>query len=279
MQYKTILVHVDRSPHAATRIRIAAEMAARENAHLIGAAMTGIPRYVFEQSEVDLTRTVMANHVDALYRRADEALAQFDRIAAQAGLQSHEARRINDDDQGGLIRQARYCDLVVLSQADRSEAVMPVVSNLPEYAVLNSGRPILITPHAGDFKTVGERILVAWDGTTESTRALANAIPALRHAEKVVIAAFNSSGGTSAHDEKPEADIAQYLSRHDIRAEVMQPTTSLDIGNALLSLAADLGSDLLVMGGYGHTRLRETLMGGVTRTVLETMTIPVLMSH
>lgn len=279
MPYKTILVHVDRSSHAASRIRIAAELAVRESAHLIGAAMTGIPRYVFEQSEVDLTRTVMANHVDTLYQRADEALAQFGRIAAQAGVQSYEPRRINDDDQGGLSLQARYCDLVVLGQADKTEAAMPVVSNLPEYVVLSSGRPVLIVPYAGEFKTVGERALVAWDGTTESTRALANAIPALRHAKNVVVALFNPSSGTDAHGDQPVTDIALYLARHDINAEVVQQATPIDVGNALLSLAADLGSDLLVMGGYGHTRLRETLLGGVTRTVLETMTIPVLMSH
>lgn len=279
MPYKTILVHVDQSKHAEHRIRIAAEIAVRENAHLIGAAMTGISRYVFEESDVDLTRTVMANHIDSLNQRADEALERFDRIAAQAGVQSYERRRVNDDDQGGLSLQARYCDLVVLSQTDRSEPASSVMPDVPESVVLTCARPVLIVPYAGNFKTVGERALIAWDGSTESTRAVTNAIPMLRHARKAVVAAFNPSSGADAHGQQPGADIALYLSRHGIKVEVMQQATSIDVGNALLSLASDLGSDLIVMGGYGHTRLREILLGGVTKTILETMTVPVLMSH
>lgn len=279
MSYKTILVHVDQSKHAASRIRIAAELAVKEDAHLIGAAMTGISRYLYEDREVDLNRTVLANHLDSLYQRAEKALEQFDRIAAQVGVQSHEKRLVNDDDQGGLTLQARYCDLVVLGQTDRNEDSARTISDLPEYIVLNSGRPVLIVPYAGNFKTVGEQVLVAWDGHRESTRAVTNAIPMLCRAKNVVIAVFNPVISSDAHGEQPGADIALFLARHGVKVDVMEQTTTADVGEALLSLAGDVGSDLIVMGGYGHTRFREIFLGGVTKTVLQTMTIPVLMSH
>ncbi|OGB25328.1 MAG: universal stress protein [Burkholderiales bacterium RIFCSPLOWO2_02_FULL_57_36] len=279
MPYETILVHVDHSKHAAARIKIAAEMAVEENAHLIGAAMTGLSRYLYEENTIELNRTVIANHVDFLHQQADESLAQFEQIARQAGVLSVERRLVNDDNQGGLTLQARYCDLVVLGQTDMDEPSARVISDLPEYVVLNSGRPVLIVPYAGVFKTVGQRVLVAWDGRMESTRAVSDAIPLLRRASNVAIALFNPSSGADAHGEQPGADIALFLARHDVKVEVMQQATSIDVGNALLSLAADLNSDLIVMGGYGHTRFREVLLGGVTKTVLATMTVPVLMSH
>lgn len=279
MSYKTILVHVDQSKHAAARIRIAAEIAVKENAHLIGAAMTGLSRFLYEESALDLSRTVLANHVDLLQQRASEALVQCDRIAANTGVQSYEKRLLKDDDHGGLCLQARYCDLVVLGQTDPDEASARALSDLPEYLVLNSGRPVLIVPHAGKFETVGDSVIVAWDGGMEATRAVSNALPLLRRAKNVVVVLFNPSSSADAHGEQPGADIALFLARHDIKVEVMQQATSIGVGNALLSLAADLGTDLMVMGGYGHTRFREVLLGGVTQTILETMTVPVLMSH
>ncbi|HEV2609526.1 MAG TPA: universal stress protein [Noviherbaspirillum sp.] len=282
MSYKTILVHVDQSRHTPARIRIAAQLAAAENAHLIGAAMTGVSRYLYRQNHGEITATIVADQVDFLYQRAEDALAQFERIARESEVRSYERRLLNDDYHGGLCLQARYCDIVVLGQTDPYEAQGRIISDLPEYVVLNSGHPVLIIPHAGEFKCVGERVLVAWDGSMEATRAINAAIPVLRRAGNVVLAIFDSPAGPvdpELHGEEPGADIALFLARHDVKVEVKQQVTSSDVGNALLSLAADTDSDLIVMGGYGHTSFREVLLGGVTKTVLETMTVPVLMSH
>lgn len=279
MSYKTILVHVDQSRHAAARIKIAADMAIADNAHLIGAAMTGISRFFYQESAIDLTRTVIANQVEALYDRANQALAQFDAIARQMGVLSHEKRLVNDEPESSLSLQARYCDLVVISQADRDEPAAGVVADLPEYVMLNCARPVLIVPFAGRFDHVGNNALIAWDGSMEATRAVTNAIPLLKRAKNVTIALFNPAAQFDVHGEQPGADIALFLARHDIKVEIAQQHTEIDIGNALLSLAADIRSDLIVMGGYGHTRFRELLLGGVTKTVLKTMTVPVLMSH
>jgi len=279
MSYKTILVHVDQSRHTASRIRIAAEIAVKENAHLIGAAMTGISRYLYEAGGEDLSRTVLSSHIDVRKQRAAEALEQFEQVAAKSGVPSYERRLLNDDDHGGLCLQARYCDLVVLGQTDRDDAAARALLDLPEYVVLNSERPVLIIPHAGRFESTGDKVLIAWDGSREATRAVTNAIPMLRRASNVVLALFNPEIGVDAYGEQPGTDIALFLARHDIKVEIMQQSAAIDAGNALLSLAKNLGSDLIVMGGYGHSRFREILLGGVTRTVLEAMSVPVLMSH
>lgn len=278
MTYKTILVHVDHSRHAEARIRIAAQIAIAENAHLIGAAMTGVSRYVYEDG-VNLAETVIAGQIKQFYERAEKSLVEFDAIANSLGVLSFERRLVTDEPEGGLALQARYADLVVVSQPDMDESGSTILAGLPEYVMLNSVRPVLVVPYAGKFDRIGARPLIAWDGSMEATRAVANAIPLLKRAHNVTVAVFNPTLKYDVHGQEPGADIALYLARHNIRVDVARQKTNLDTGNALLSLAADLRSDLIIMGGYGHSRFREVLLGGVTRTVLETMTAPVLMSH
>jgi nucleotide-binding universal stress UspA family protein len=279
MSYKTILVHVDRSKHAAARIKHAAEIALAENAHLVGAAMTGISRFIYQDSAIDISRTVVAAQIDALNESANQALAQFESIAKQLGVLSYEKRLVSDEPAGGLALQARYCDLVVISQTDLDEPAASLEADLPEYVMLNCARPVLIIPSAGQFSHIGKNVLVAWDGSMEATRAISNAIPLLKRAKNVTVALFNPNAQIDVHGEQPGADIALFLARHHVKVEVVQKNTSVDIGNALLSTAADIQSDLIVMGGYGHTRFREVILGGVTMTVLNSMTVPVLMSH
>lgn len=274
MSYKTILVHVDQSRHTPERIKIAAKMAIAENAHLIGTAMTGISRFIYQDSAIFLPI-----QIDSLIEEAKQALRQFEAIAAQTGVLSYETRLIDDDPEGGLSLQARYSDLVVIGQTDPDDADFGVISDLPEYVMLNAARPVLVIPYIDGFDRVGANVLIAWNGSIEATRAIANAIPLLKRADNVAVAIFNPSAQYNLHGEQPGADIALYLARHKIKVDVVQETGTLDVGNALLSLAADKGADLIVAGGYGHTRFREVLLGGVTHTLLRTMTIPVLMSH
>jgi nucleotide-binding universal stress UspA family protein len=278
MSYKTILVHADQSRHADERVRVAARLALAEGAHLVGTAMTGISRYLYQDSSIDLTRTVVAMHMDALYQRANESLAQFEAVAAAVGVPTCERRLVDDEPEGGLALQARYADLVVVSQTDPDDPPARLTPNLPEYVMLNSARPVLIVPYAGTFGVVGDNVLVGWDASIEATRAVTNAIPLLKRARQVTIAVFNPNP-FDAHGEQPGADIALYLARHGVNIEVSLQQTGIDVGNAMLSMAADRQSDLIVMGGYGHARFREMLLGGATATLLRTMTVPVLMSH
>lgn len=280
MSYKTILVHVDESARAEERINIAARLANEHDAHLIGAAATGVSRLLYQPGAFGLIDLgSVAINLDFLAERAQRSLAAFEEIVTSAGVDSYETRLIDDEPAGGLSMQARYCDLVIIGQTNRSEPAAGVMANFPEYVVINGGRPVLIVPYAGHFDTIGSKVLVAWDAGTEAAHAVADALPVLKRAEMVEIAAFNPHKRPGQHSEQPGADIALYLARHGVKVNVAQQTTDVDIGNALLSCATDFSSDLIVMGCYGHSRFREVLLGGVTRTVLDSMTVPVLMSH
>ncbi len=144
---------------------------------------------------------------------------------------------------------------------------------------MNAVTPVLIVPYAGTFDTVRHRVVIAWNGSQEAARAVRASIPLLRQADLVQVVVFNPEVGLDAHGEDPGADIALFLARHDVKVDVSWQITESDIGNAILSHVADVNADLLVMGGYGHARFREILLGGVTRTILRSMTVPVLMSH
>ena len=275
MAYKTILVHVDHSVHAEARIALAVRIAAEQGAHLIGAAMTGISRFIYHGATVDIARTVLAAQLDVLTNTANEALARFEELASAVGGLSFERRLVDDDAAGGLALQARYADLVVMSQFDPDDPVARIDPELPAYVMLNSAHPVLMVPYANAVATVGSHALVAWDETLPASRAVSAAVPLLRRAGKVTLAVFNAGAQTRVAG----ADIALYLARHGINVEVRHEENAGDVGAALLSLAADIGADLLVMGGYGHARFREVLLGGVTQTILKSMTIPVLMTH
>lgn len=279
MSYQSILVHVDQSRNAAERIRIAAGIALAENAHLIGVAMTGVSRWMYANSAPMFADPGMVINLEFLREKAQGALVEFERIVQSLGVDSYEMRLVDDEAAGGLSMQARYSDLVVIGQTDLEDPSPSVPPDFPEYVVLNCGRPVLIVPYVGHFKTVGERALIAWDAGVPAARAVSAALPLLRRARIAQLAVFNPQRDLGKHGEQPGADIALYLARHKVKVNVSEQDAYSDTGNALLSLATDFASDLIVMGGYGHSRFREILLGGVTRTVLDTMTVPVLMSH
>jgi nucleotide-binding universal stress UspA family protein len=279
MSYKTILVHVDHSRHTPQRIRVAAEIALRDNAHLVGLAMTGVSRYLLDSDTVDQQEPVLLTHISALKKQAEQALEKYEELVRQMGVLSWEKRLVDDEPAGGVSLEARYADLVVLGQTDTDEVLPAMMSDFPEYVVMYAGRPVLIVPYAGSFEHIGKKILVAWDGSMEASRAINGALPFLRQAQEVKVVVFNADKQVNVHGEQPGADIALYLARHGVNVDVLQETTDQDSGNALLSLAADTFADLLVMGCYAHSRFREVLLGGASRTVLESMTLPVLMAH
>lgn len=276
MSYKTIVVHVDSSSHAEARMRHAAQLAVQFDSHLIGSAFSGVSRYAGREVTLELAM-LAPSEASAIAQRNQAALARFEAIAASTGVASVERRLMEDDPAGGLALQARYADLVVLSQTDLDEpASSHLVGALPEQVVLDGGRPVLILPYAGSFPTVGSKILVAWDGGLEATHAVFNALPLLRRAALISVVVFNAA---PAAGHEPGADLALYLARHGVRCTVRASATPIRAGEQLLSEAADLQADLIVMGAYGHSRFREIMLGGVTETILESMTVPVLMSH
>jgi nucleotide-binding universal stress UspA family protein len=282
MSYKTVLVHVDNDKHANERIKFAAKIAISEDAHLIGAAPSGVSRYIFQSKfiyEGGAMAMHVGSHLEELRKHAQDALTAFENTAKQEGVNSYEARQVDDEAGGGISLQARYSDIVVIGQTNLDDPSPTTLPDFPEFVIMNSGRPVLIIPYAGTYGTVAKRVLIAWDASTSATRAVTAAIPLMKRAENVDVVVFNPDARGDVHGEQPGADIGLYLARHGIKVNVVRQKTDIDVGNALLSIAADLSSDMLIMGGYGHSRFREILLGGVTRTVLESMTVPILMAH
>jgi nucleotide-binding universal stress UspA family protein len=231
-----------------------------------GAAMGGIPPEFIEsqRSEAD--------------KNARQATARFEQAASRAGV-SAETLILNASISGAaekLGRMGRRFDLVVLGQASHDQP-MPEVE-IDEGVLFECGRPVIFVPFIQKGGMQLNNVMVAWDGSRAATRAIADSLPLLKKAKQVEVVVIGNKPPKS--DEVPGADLGQHLARHGLKVTVKRLTASdIDVASTLLSYAADKATDMIVMGGYGHSRLREFVLGGATRGLLEAMTVPVLMSH
>jgi nucleotide-binding universal stress UspA family protein len=279
MSYKNLLVHLDNDGRCAERIGIAAKLAVDFEAQLAGLYLVQQPR---------IPGAVRAALGDDFFREQHDAWrhnqvtrmqSQFSGQAARAGVAAAEFRESGDNADATIAMHARYADLLVLGQDDPREQYSMVEPGFPGRTMLASGRPVLIIPYAGGFTEIGRRILVPWNASREAARAVIDALPFLLRADKVMVLAVNPMK-TADHGEMPGADIGLFLARHGVRVEAGDHMADdIDVAQWLLSRACDLDTDLMVMGGYGHSRLREMAFGGVTHSILANMTVPVLMSH
>jgi nucleotide-binding universal stress UspA family protein len=224
--------------------------------------------------------------MDDIFRSYEEGV-KIDEAAASAAFAksikgkhlSTEWRTATGHVDSELPIQARYVDLIIVGQAESEPSVTP--SDLPEVTALATGRPILVVPYIG-AKPPGKVVLVCWNASREAARAVVDALPFLKAAEKVIILAVNPKASATGHGAEPGADVAAWLSRHGVKVTVLRDATAPnddEIGSVILSRAADHGADLIVMGIYGHSRLREMVLGGASRSMLGSMTVPVLMAH
>jgi nucleotide-binding universal stress UspA family protein len=274
MAIKDILVHVDNTPACARRMEIAVRLATRHEAHITA---------LFARAFGNLPN-LSSGHEREVDKQREESQQRFEAMASEAGLsaefRSADCRSSTDLVTENLLINGRHVDLVVVGQHDSDRDDGSVPDDLAESVVLGGGRPVLVVPYAGEFPTLGERALVAWNGSRESVRAVNDAIPLLTDAKRVNVLALNPSDGGRIHGDLPSADICLHLSRHGVRAEAQTLSArDIDAGDMFLSVVADDGADLLVMGAYGQPRLRELVLGGATRQILKQMTVPVLMSH
>lgn len=277
--YKTILVHVDGTAESAPRIDIAARLALLHDAHLVGTASTGIASYVFPVGDIGAGLPIINFPIEELRAEADRALDAFEGTVRQAGVSKFERRRIDEEAGMAVCMQARYADLVIISQRVPKQFLIGLRADFPEYVLLNCARPALVVPAAGIQGAVGKRVAVAWNGSADAVRAITSAIPLLRAADEVNLVVLNADTQAGLHGQEPGADMALYLARHGVRLTVTARETELEAGEALLSCAADMRADLIVMGAYGHSRFREILLGGTTRAVLHTSLLPLWMAH
>lgn len=278
MALKDLVVHVDPTPASANRVDAAIGLAQRHEAHLIGVYVITPPYmqgFVRQQIGEDLLR----RQAELLLEAARRAQADFDERTARAGI-SAEWRAVEGNVEPMLALNSRYSDLTVVGQRDPDQEVIGADPDMPDRLILSVGRPVLVVPSIGTYPKIGERVMIAWDASRLATRAVHDAMPLLEAARHVSVMAVNPHGGREGHGDVPSADICQHLARHGIACDAQHVfADDLDVGDMLLSRAADQGIDLLVMGAYGHARWRELVLGGVTRHMLGHMTMPVLMSH
>ncbi|EKV27573.1 Universal stress protein UspA [Caenispirillum salinarum AK4] len=278
MALKDIMVVVDGSRHAATRLDVAIQLANDHDAHLTGLfvrMVPHVPQFVMSQLGPEVQKVQNQYAQEA----SDRAHKLFEDKVRAGGVRA-EWRSV----EGNLIDQvclhAKYTDLVVIGQRDTSVEAMEGEEQLVDQVVLDAGRPVLVVPYAGTFPHVGRKIMVAWNGGREATRAVNDAMPLLQKAKHVEVMAINPRGGARGHGDVPGADIALHLARHNVHANAEHVfSDDVDPGSMLLSRVTDEGIDMLVMGAYGRSRLRELVLGGATRHILRHMTVPVLMSH
>lgn len=281
MNYKDILVYLDDSDSCKNRVATALELASRHQAHLVGLALAvepTIPAYIGAELPVEVRDIQRKAAID----RAKGQTELFEKMAAQEGVSS-ESRIVNcyESTAGDTLAfHARHADLVVMGQADPDSHFAALTSSMAEEVLFASGRPIYLVPYIGSKTKLDGKAIIAWDGGRESTRAVHDAMPMLEQVDEVVVLVVDAGKHARAHGAEPGADLATHIARHGIKVRVDRvQSAGIDIAEVILNAIAENGASLLVMGGYGHSRLREMTLGGVTHTILKEMTAPVLMSH
>jgi nucleotide-binding universal stress UspA family protein len=285
MAYKDMLVTVDTSPAGAARLDLAAALAERFEAHLIGLHTSLTPPLgsaaggYFDHFDRPLLDSLYREFSERTAARVAAARSMFEDVAGKRGL-TFEWRVAAGYPSEAAALHGRYVDLIVLGQTDSDNTEAALFNPHPEEVALAVGRPVLVAPYAGRFEACGGRALVAWNASRAATRAVNDAMPLLAGAEMVTVLCVDPDDDRRAHGEVPGMDIAAHLARHGVKASVETTVSGgIGVGNTLLSRASDIGADLLVMGVHGHARVRELLLGGATRTILASMTLPVLMAH
>ena len=271
MALNDLLVHVTNSKNARARIEASVALAMRHDAHLtgIGVRMSSkTPVYALAAIPRDVLVEIEAREVEEM----STSKALFESITGQAGWLERSSWVEEAGETVDIIsRNARLSDVTIIGQQANG-----ALTDLPDDFVLQSGRPVLVIPEFGTPHPIGERVVVAWNGGREAARAVADAMPILEKSKSVTILSIEPR----EMGDLPGSGLAQHLARHGVDAIANRSVAdNINASDVLLNFVADESADLIVMGAYGHSRLREVILGGVTRHLLTHMTIPVFMSH
>jgi len=273
---KDIIVNLSVGAKANSASDYAISLAAALNAHLTGIIFLYGPTVpVSRAGYVPPELEVIERHNEAAVKAAQES---FTAASTRAGVKAESltvsASLVSAGDQFGQI--ARRFDLAVVGQAEPETKM--VEENIIEAALFDSGGPVIIVPYIQRAPLKLDHIMVCWDGSRAAARAIGDAIPFLHRAGRIEV--VNVTNERGKQDQIERADLGAHLAHHGLNVVIKRmPLGDLDVAAVLLSHAADEDVDFIVMGGYGHSRLREFVLGGVTRSMLRTMTAPVLMSH
>jgi nucleotide-binding universal stress UspA family protein len=278
MSYKSLLLHLDGGARDEAALGVALHVAQREEAHLtllhvihpFTAALGA-----FGGAAPSVMADIERQYIDDARAAAKGLREMAEERASRAGIPCEW--RLEEGLADDIVpRHARYADLTVANQIDPESLDSPRKRGLAVNLVMQSGKPMLLVPYAGDFSAPGKRILVAWNGSREAARAVGDAMPFLRRADLVSVLSINPKNGGHIAG----YDISNLIARHGARTQAVRTVSGdVSVGDLLLSEAADLDADMIVMGAYGRSRLRELVLGGASRQVLESMTVPIFMSH
>lgn len=276
--YRQLLVHLDDTQRTGRRLSLARAIAAQQDA-AVAALYATRPAYEIELLGPEPPAMILSELSQLNEERMQTAKRHFDvAVAAEPGPQVSWSCVRDTGLSSAFVQQGIYADLLVFGQRDPDDPRSPdLPSDFVSSAIIDSGKPALVVPYATDVSQLAT-IAIAWKPTREAARAMCGAMPLLQRAQRVVVLAWGDkpelAGGTCL-------DLPGYLHMHGIEAELhyQGPGEPPHLGELLLSRVCDFSADLLVMGCYGHSRSREWVLGGTTRTVLKSMTVPVLMAH
>ncbi|WP_028222404.1 universal stress protein [Paraburkholderia oxyphila] len=280
MQYKTLLVYLDPSERAQARLDFSLTLAGRFDAHLIGLYSPFAPE-AREYFTVSGCAPYYNEYCNARRARQEAAEESFRHALRRAGMEG-EWIAFDDYAEQPIIRRSRHADLLVAGQVAPDDDAHSLRERFLEGVVMTSGRPVLVLPYAGALRPVGESIVIAWDGSREAARAVHDAMALLPGAKRVTMLHVGTPESSNAAASRAGiAEIDLMLARHAVNVDFAQNVSDSDetAGDALLSWVATSGCDLVVAGAYGHPQWRERLLGGVTRALLESASVPVLLSH
>lgn len=274
-----IAIHLSHDSGCKRRLRAAIQLASEHKAELIGI-------YPDEQAASYLYEdTVMPQEVHKVLRNKvaqarNEAQKLFVHETSTAGIKAHWRSPQGPADEA-LALHARYCDLLIMSKADNKDTVASFIPNLPEAVVMAAGRPVLMIPASGEIEPIGRRVLFCWDHRRESARAFSDAAPFLQTCSELVVLTIDPQLNNLRKNDLHENDFADYCASlgYPKPREIIKDSANIGVGNVILNSATDHGSDLIIMGAYGHSRMRQWIMGGASRTLFSSMTVPVLLAH
>ncbi|HEY9274546.1 MULTISPECIES: universal stress protein [Achromobacter] len=276
--YRRISVHLDHGFDCKRRIEAALALAKRHKAELVGIyANAAPPQYYYGESvlmsrSLGIIKELHAQNRDAVETAFLEAAAEADVPAFMRAGTSSPSETV------ALL--GRTTDLIVVSQENREDVEAAHEIEFVEQTLLTAGRPVLAIPSSGEFPVIGDRVLCCWDGSREAARALADAAPILRLASHMIVLTMNEGAASPKH-EAPFEDLATYCVAQGMPApeHVRRDIKGVGVGSTILNAAADHSADLIVMGAYGHSKLRQWALGGATASILKSMTVPIMFSH
>lgn len=275
-----IALDLTRDANQKRRIQAAIGLALQHKAELIGICTDPpTPQYMYD--EAGIPEQVLTMLLGRIAEEKSETRQFFLKQSAEAGVRA-ECRLPKGPVEEVLALHARFCDLLVMSQADRSESTWAIPPNVAESVIMSAGRPVLMIPYAGDVaRPIGKKVLFCWDYGRRAARALADAAPILTHASELAVLTVDPQPEMLRSRDIEPNDLLAYCAERGYPSpkEVQVGSTDIGVGNAILNAASDYGCDLIVMGIYNRSRVREWILGGTSKTLLQSMTVPILFSH